>query len=72
MSHKSEEPVVKEGPQLPPSARPSPVLFLFAAALVVGMFFNMIKDGSDTVTISLAGFALLCLGVDVGKMIGRR
>lgn len=57
---------------------PRPSVFLFAAAFVVAMAFNLFWDAThaeyagEKVTIFLGTAALLVLGVDVGKMIGRR
>lgn len=53
-----------------PSPRPA---FLFFAAVFVAMAaFNLWREGSESVTIFLCTAALITLGVDVGKMIGRR
>ena len=59
-----------EAPAGPPA--PRPIVFVFAAAFVIAMFLNMISKGSDALTMFLASAALLTIGVDVGKMIGRR
>ena len=61
-------------PDAPPPQTPAPrpIVFVFAAAFVVAMFLNMVSEGSDTLTMFLASAALLTIGVDVGKMIGRR
>lgn len=61
-----------EPPQNPDPITPRPIVFLFAAGFVVAMAFNMANDGSDMVTIFLGSAALLILGVDVGKLTGRR
>lgn len=68
-----EKPPVAE-PMEPhaPTPTPRPIVMLFAAAFVVAMGFNLQRGGSDTVTIFLGAAALLVLGVDVGKIIGRR
>lgn len=58
-------------PDAPPPA-PRPAVMFFAAAFVIVMTFNLYRNGSDTVTIFLGAGALLTLGVDVGKIIGRR
>lgn len=71
MSHKRPE-VEPEQPSQPPTPTPRPIVMLFAAAFVVTMVFNLWRHGSDTVTIFLGAAALLILGVDVGKIIGRR
>lgn len=55
-----------------PSSGPRPSVMFFAAAFVAIMAFNLWRHGSDSVTIFLGTSALLTLGVDVGKMIGRR
>lgn len=59
-------------PEAPQTPAPRPIVFVFAAAFVVAMFLNMVSEGSDTLTMFLASAALLTIGVDVGKMIGRR
>lgn len=57
---------------------PRPSTFLFAAAFVIAMAFNLFYDAThadysgERLTIFLGTAALLILGVDVGKMIGRR
>lgn len=57
---------------------PRPSTFLFAAAFVIAMAFNLFWDAThadysgEKVTIFLGTAALLVLGVDVGKMLGRR
>lgn len=57
---------------------PRPGTFLFAAAFVIAMAFNLFWDAThadysgERLTIFLGTAALLVLGVDVGKMIGRR
>lgn len=61
-----------ESPEDDKPVNPRPVVFLFAAGFVVAMVFNMVNDGSDMVTIFLGSAALLILGVDVGKLTGRR
>lgn len=68
MSHKAQEHDLE--PKTPQS--PRPIVWLFAAAFVVAMFLNMRNGGSDTVTIFLGCGALLTIGVDVGKLTGRR
>lgn len=55
-----------------PPITPRPIVFIFAAGFVAAMVFNMVRDGSDMVTIFLGSAALLILGVDVGKLTGRR
>lgn len=69
----SDEPSSTDPPDSPPGPQaPRPVVFIFAAAFVVAMFLNMVSKGSDALTMFLASSALLTIGVDVGKMIGRR
>lgn len=57
---------------------PRPSTFLFAAAFVLAMGFNLFWDAThadysgEKITIFLGTAALLVLGVDVGKMLGRR
>lgn len=51
---------------------PSAVGFLFAAVFGVAMLFNLYMDRNPTVTIFLGSATLLILGVDVGRIIGRR
>lgn len=46
--------------------------FLFAAVFGVAMLFNLYWDRNPTVTIFLGSATLLILGVDVGRIIGRR
>lgn len=66
------EPNEPTKPESTPPITPRPIVFLFAAGFVVAMVFNMASDGSDMVTIFLGSAALLVLGVDVGKLTGRR
>lgn len=60
-----------EGPQGP---APTPR----AAVLAAGAFFaglaayNLFIGGSDFLTIFLSSASLLCLGVDVSKVMGRK
>ena len=56
----------------PPPLVPSAMAFLFAAVFLVAMLFNLYMDRNPTVTIFLGSGALLILGVDVGRIIGRR
>ncbi len=64
----------------PPSQPPIPSAsgFLFAAVFGLAMIFNLIWDATHadysnpTVTIFLGSATLLILGVDVGRIIGRR
>ena len=60
--------------QPPPSTPPVPSAmgFLFAALFGVAMLFNLYMDRNPTVTIFLGSATLLILGVDVGRIIGRR
>lgn len=58
------------GPPRPPV--PSAIGFLFAAVFGVAMLFNLYMDRNPTVTIFLGSATLLILGVDVGRIIGRR
>lgn len=60
--------------QTPPGRPPVPsaVGFLFAAVFGVAMLFNLYMDRNPTVTIFLGSATLLILGVDVGRIIGRR
>jgi hypothetical protein len=51
---------------------PSAIGFLFAAVFGVAMLFNLYMDRNPTVTIFLGSATLLILGVDVGRIIGRR
>lgn len=61
-----------EPPPEPPTTKaPRPAVMVFAAAFVIAMTFNLYSHGSDSVTIFLGTAALLTLGVDIGKMIGR-
>lgn len=52
--------------------RPNALLFLFAAGFLAGMFVNMFRGGSDYLSIFLGTSALVLLGVDVGKLTGRK
>lgn len=56
----------------PGPTRPSVFLFGFAACFLVAMFLNMVNGGSDYLSIFLGTSALVLLGVDVGKLTGRR
>lgn len=62
----------------PPLPGPRPSVLLFAAGFVIAMFINLYFDATRTdyagerVTIFLGAAALLTLGVDIGKLIGRR
>lgn len=61
---------------MPPTPRPGAALF--AAVFVIAMVFNLFWDAThleyegSKITMFLGVAALLVLGVDVGKMIGRR
>ena len=63
-------------PDKPPV--PSASGFLFAAVFGIAMLFNLYWDATHgdysnpTVTIFLGSATLLILGVDVGRIIGRR
>lgn len=70
--HRSEGETEAEGEAASPPPTPRPSVMFFAAAFVIVMTFNLYRGGSDSVTIFLGTGALLTLGVDVGKMIGRR
>lgn len=59
-------------PPKEPAPRPSPLLFAFAACFLGGMFYNMWTGGSDYLSIFLGTSALVLLGVDVGKLAGRK
>lgn len=67
--HKKVDPEHRD-PDSPPT--PRPIVFIFAAGFVIAMVLNMVRGGSDMVTIFLGSAALLILGVDVGKITGRR
>lgn len=62
----------------PQSPVPSPSGFMFAAVFGLAMLFNLYWDATHadysnpTVTIFLGSCTLLILGVDVGRIIGRR
>ena len=64
----------------PPSVAPLPSAsgFLFAAVFGLAMLFNLIWDATHadysnpTVTIFLGSATLLILGVDVGRIVGRK
>lgn len=57
---------------------PRPVAMTFAGAFVLAMFFNLYVDATSVeyeggkITMFLGAAALLTLGVDVGRMIGRK
>lgn len=51
---------------------PSAVGFLFAAIFGIAMLFNLYWDRNPTVTIFLGSATLLILGIDVGRITGRR
>lgn len=64
-----------EQPQAP---LPRPGALLFAAAFVIAMFYNLYWDAQhadysgERLTIFFGAAALLVLGVDVGKIWGRK
>lgn len=65
----------KKPPSEPPAPRPpvpSAIGFLFAAMFGVAMLFNLYWDRNPTVTIFLGSATLLILGIDVGRITGRR
>lgn len=66
----TDEQTPAPGPERPPV--PSAMGFLFAAVFGVAMLFNLYMDRNPTVTIFLGSATLLILGVDVGRIIGRR
>lgn len=65
-------------PRPPGPPVPSASGFLFAAVFGIAMLFNLYWDATHadysnpTVTIFLGSATLLILGVDVGRIIGRR
>lgn len=71
-----------ESKDTPPSPYQAPVPslsgFLFAAVFGIAMLFNLYWDATHadysnpTVTIFLGSATLLILGVDVGRIVGRR
>lgn len=70
-----------QSPESRPDSRtpvPSASAFLFAAVFGIAMLFNLYWDATHadysnpTVTIFLGSATLLILGVDVGRIIGRR
>lgn len=64
--------------QPPPPIAPRPIVFIFAAIFALAMLFNLVFDAysaayhGERITLFLGTATLLILGVDVGKMIGRR
>lgn len=65
----------KKKPALRPPPRPpvpSAIGFLFAVVFGVAMLFNLYYDRNPTVTIFLGSATLLILGIDVGRITGRR
>lgn len=60
------------GSDEPQHAGPSPLLYVFAVGFLGAMFFNMFSGGSDYLSIFLGTAALVLLGVDVGKLAGRK
>lgn len=75
MTKKPEAPPQQQPEQPDPPAPPlvpSAMGFAFAAVFLVAMLFNLYMDRNPTVTIFLGSGALLILGVDVGRIIGRR
>lgn len=60
--------------QTPPSRPPlpSPIGFLFAALFGAAMVFNLYMDRNPTVTIFLGSATLLILGIDVGRITGKK
>lgn len=71
------EPPIPAAPVTVPGL-PRPGVLLFAAAFAAAMLFNLIYDAThaeysgERLTIFLGTATLLILGVDIGKMIGRR
>jgi hypothetical protein len=71
MTHRNPEPT-------PPPPGPRPAVFIFAAVFAIAMIFNLVFDAyssgyhGERITLFLGTSTLLVLGVDVGKMIGRR
>lgn len=51
---------------------PGPLAVLFAIVFGVAMCFNLYYDRNPMVTIFLGSAALLTLGIDVGRITGRR
>ena len=51
---------------------PSAVGFLVGAVFGVAMLFNLYYDRNPMVTIFLGSGSLLALGIDVGRISGRR
>lgn len=51
---------------------PSPLAALFALVFAAGMVFNLYMDRNPTVTIFLGSATLLILGIDVGRITGRK
>ena len=51
---------------------PSPLAVLFAVVFGIAMLFNLYYDRNPTVTIFLGSATLLILGIDVGRITGRR
>jgi hypothetical protein len=62
----------------PPPIAPRPIVFVFASVFSIAMLFNLVFDAysgeyhGEKITLFLGTATLLILGVDVGKMIGRR
>ena len=54
------------------SSAPRPTVLLFAAVFVIAMLYNLAHGGSSAVTIFLGSATMLTLGIDVGKITGRR
>lgn len=65
--------VEPEAPDAPPSLPvPSAMGFLFAAVFGAAMVFNLYMDRNPTVTIFLGSATLLILGIDVGRITGKK
>ena len=77
MSDQTPEPTHRADPPPTPGG-PRPVVVAFAAVFLIAMVFNVWYDAyhdgyhGERITMFLGGATLLILGVDVGKMIGRR
>lgn len=54
-----------------PSSTPRAAVLLGGAVFVGMAIYNLTQGGTDFLTIFLSSAALLCLGVDVSKVMGR-
>lgn len=78
MSDQTPERPGQHRDELQPPNGPRPLVMVFAAVFLAAMLFNLWYDAyhdgyhGERLTMFLGGATLLILGVDVGKMIGRR